>query len=307
MWFSPRSKKVRYVVSKVSVQTQPQMINDGNAQQASVYEYAASTSPPARAKKASTRAKKASTRSGKKENKETLAEVNQEWNLEAEKKDGELDSKEEWKEELVSFFSQPSGIAGPQLNGEVDILASGSVTELECLGSLTEGSLPLAEQIESPEIENRNEVVTPEKNLHESCLTSKKSVPSGRTGKRGRCRRRSGPISKRGRSSTSSPSGNLVKQAVLPENMPLPGCSSPPSSKLKVGDTLRRKNSHVLDEAISPSPGVPPPALSSPSYRRMMSSSSAMTPLARRLMAVKRNHRGETLLHIASIKVCCLL
>ncbi|KAF6361096.1 BRCA1 associated RING domain 1 [Rhinolophus ferrumequinum] len=167
MWFSPRSKKVRYVVSKVSVQTQPQMINDGNAQQASVYEYAASASPPvevsARAKKASTRAKKASTRSGKKENKETLAEVNQELNLEAEKKDGELDSKEEWKEERVSFFSQPSGIAGPQLNGEVDILASGSVTELECLGSLTEGSLPLAEQIESPEIENRNEVVTPEK------------------------------------------------------------------------------------------------------------------------------------------------
>nr|XP_019582640.1 PREDICTED: BRCA1-associated RING domain protein 1 isoform X1 [Rhinolophus sinicus] len=298
MWFSPRSKKVRYVVSKVSVQTQPQMINDGNAQQASVYDYA-SASPPV---EVSARAKKASTRSGKKENKETLAEVNQEWNLEAEKKDGELDSKEECKEELVSFFSQPSGIAGPQLNGEVDILASDSVTELECFGSLTEGSLPLAEQIESPEIENRNEVVTPEKNLHESCLTSKKSVPSGRTGKRGRGRRRSSPISKRGRSSTPSPSGNLVKQAVLSENLPLPGCSSPPSSKLKVGDSLKRKNSDVLDESVSPSVGVPPPALSSPSYRRMMSSSSAMTPLPRSLMAVKRNHRGETLLHIASIK-----
>lgn len=303
MWFSPRSKKVRYIVSKVSVQTQPQMINDGNAQQASVYEYASSASPPV---EDSARAKKASARSGrKKKKKKTLAEVNREWNLEADKKDGKLDSKE-CKKKLVSFFSQSSDVASPQLNGEVDILASGSVEELECFGSLTEASLPLAEQIESPEIENRNKVVAPEKNRHENGLTPKKSVPEGANGKRGRGRRLFSPTSKRCRSSSPSPSpspsGNWVKQTVLSENTPLPGCSSPPSSKPRAGSALRRKNSDVSDECFSPSPGAPPPTLRSPSYRRMMPSSSAVTLSPGSLTAVKRNHRGETLLHVASIK-----
>uniref|UniRef100_A0A8C3W9S6 BRCA1-associated RING domain protein 1 n=1 Tax=Catagonus wagneri TaxID=51154 RepID=A0A8C3W9S6_9CETA len=159
MWFSPRSKKVRYVVSKVSVKTQPSVINDKNAQQASMYEFV-SASPPV---DVSEKAKKASTRCRKKQKKKTLAEINQKWNLEAEKEEGKLDSKEEFKEKLVSFCSQPSIIASPQINGEIDLLASGSVTESECFGSLTEVSLPLAEHIESPEIESKNEVVTPEK------------------------------------------------------------------------------------------------------------------------------------------------
>ncbi|XP_061060730.1 BRCA1-associated RING domain protein 1 [Eubalaena glacialis] len=298
MWFSPRSKKVRYVVSKVSVQTQPPVISDENAQQASMYEFV-STSPPV---DVSERAKKASTKSGKKQKKKTLAEINQKWNLEAEKEDGKLDSKEEFKEKLVSFYSQPSVIASPQINGKIDLLASGSVTESECFRSLTEVSLPLAEQIESPEIESRNEVVTPEKTLCENDLTSKKSLPSGHNGKRGRRNRLSSPVSKRCRSSSPSTSGNSVKQTVLSKHMPLPGCSSPPSKKLKVGDTVRRKSSNILDESISLSPGTPPSTLNSPSYRRMMCSPSAMKLSPSSLMAMKRNHRGETLLHIASIK-----
>ncbi|XP_062962101.1 BRCA1-associated RING domain protein 1 isoform X2 [Cynocephalus volans] len=162
MWFSPRSKKVRYVVSKVSVQTQPQMIKDANAQQASTYEFV-STSPPVEVSK---RARKASTRSGKKQKKKTLAEINQEWNLENE--DGELDSKE------------------------------------EC--------------------------------------------------------------------------------------------------KLEVGDMLRRKNSNTSHKSISLSPCTLPSTLNSSSYRRMMSTPSTMKLLPNCIMAMKRNHRGETLLHIASIK-----
>ncbi|XP_057603237.1 BRCA1-associated RING domain protein 1 isoform X2 [Hippopotamus amphibius kiboko] len=298
MWYSPRSKKVRYVVSKVSVQTQPPVINDESAQQTSVYEFV-STSPPV---DSSERAKKASRKSGKKQKKKTLAEINQQWKLEAEKEVGELDSKEEFKEKLVSFCSQPSIIASPQVNGEIDLLASGSVAESECFGSLTEVSLPLAEQIESPEIDSKNEVVTPEKNLCEHYVMSKKSLSSGHIGKRGRHKRLSSPVSKRCRNSSLSTSRKSVKQTVLSENMPLPGCSSPPSNKLKVGDTLRRKSRNILDESISLSPGTPPSTLNSPSYRRMMCSPSAVKLSPSSLMAMKRNHRGETLLHIASIK-----
>ncbi|XP_048069905.1 BRCA1-associated RING domain protein 1 isoform X3 [Ursus arctos] len=295
MWFSPRSKKVRYVVSKISVQTQPQVINDENAQQASMYEFV-STSPPTGV---SERAKKASTKSGKKQKKKTLAEINQEWNLEADKEDGELDSKEEFKEKLVSFCSQPSVIAGPQTNGEIDLLASGSVTESQCFSSFAEVSLPLAEQIESPEMEGRNEDVTPQKNVRGNPLPPEPSLPSGPNGRRGLRSRRSSPVAKRCRSSLP---GTSRQHIVLSENKPLPGHSSPPSGKLRVGDTLRRKNSNVSDESLSLSPGTPPSALNSPSYRRMMSSPAAVKLSPSSLMAVKRNHRGETLLHIASIK-----
>ncbi|XP_058156161.1 BRCA1-associated RING domain protein 1 isoform X2 [Dasypus novemcinctus] len=295
MWFSPRSKKVRYVVSKVSVQTQPQMINDENTQQASAYEFI-STNPPADFPE---RAKKTSKRSGKKHKKKTLVKINQKWNLEKKKEDSELDSKGEFREKLVSFCSQPSVITSPQVNNEIDLLASDSVTESECFGSLSEVCLPLAEQIVSPETENRDEVVTPEENHCENYLISKKSLPVGRDRKRGQSNSLSSPISKRCRSSILSTGGDSVEQMVLSENVPLPECSSPPSSKQKRGDTLRRKNSNIPDESISLSPGTPPSALTSPSYRRMMSSPSAMKLSP---MAGKRNHRGETLLHIASIK-----
>ncbi|XP_031307683.2 BRCA1-associated RING domain protein 1 [Camelus dromedarius] len=298
MWFSPRSKKVRYVVSKVSVQTRPPVINSQTAQQASMYEFV-SPSPPV---DVSERAKKPSRRSGKKQKKKTLAEINQKWNLETGKEDGELTSKEEFKEKLVSFCSQPSVIASPQTNGEIDLLASGSPTESECFGSLTEVFLPLAEHIESPETESRNEVVTPEKTLCENHLTVEKSLPSGHSRKRGRHNRLFSPVSKKCRSSVVSTSGNSVKETAQSENMPLPGCSSPPSNKLKVGDTLKRKSSNILDESFSLSPGTPPSTLNSPSYRRMMCSPSATKLLHSSRTAGKRNHRGETLLHVASIK-----
>ncbi|XP_032258681.1 BRCA1-associated RING domain protein 1 isoform X2 [Phoca vitulina] len=295
MWFSPRSKKVRYVVSKVSVQTQPQVINDENAQQASMYEFV-STSPPT---SVSEKAKKASARSGKKQKKKTLAEINQEWNLEAEKEDGELDSKEELKEKLVSFCNQPSVIASPQTNGEIDLLASGCAVESQGCGSLTEVSFPVAEHIESPATESRNEEVSPEKKLCANPRPSKQCLLSGPSGRCARRSRRSSPVPKRCRSSIP---GTSRQHVVLLENKPSPGCPSPPSSKLKVGDTLRRRQSNVSDESMSLSRGVPPSALNSPSYRRMMSSPSAAKLSPTSLMAVKRNHRGETLLHIASIK-----
>ncbi|XP_032134203.1 BRCA1-associated RING domain protein 1 isoform X3 [Sapajus apella] len=295
MWFSPRSKKVRYVVSKVSVQTQPEIKKDVNAQQDSMYEFV-STTPPA---DVSEKAKKPSARSLKKQKKKTLAEINQKWNLQAEKEDGKFDSKEESKQKLVSFCSQPSVITSPEINGEIDLLASGSLTESECFGSLTEVSLPLAEQIDSPDTNSRNEVVTPEK-VCKNYLTSKKSLPLENNGKCGQHNRRSSPISKRCRSSILSTSGDFVKQMVPSENMPLPESSSPPSRKRKVHGTSGRKNSNMSDEFISLSPGTPPSTLNSSRYRQVTSSPSAMKLLPN--MAVKRNHRGETLLHIASIK-----
>ncbi|XP_008257340.4 BRCA1-associated RING domain protein 1 isoform X1 [Oryctolagus cuniculus] len=292
MWFSPRSKKVRYIVSKVSVQTQPQKMKDENTQQTSMYEFVSATPPTDVPKKA----KKNSTTSGKKQKKKTLAEINQEWNLEAGKENSETDLKDECKEKLVSFCSQPSVIASPPVNDEIDLLASGSVIECEPLGNLTEATLPLAEQIESPDIETKSEVTLEE--VCENYPTSKRSLPLDGKGKR----RLPSPVSKKRRSSTPSTSRGFPKQTEISENVPLPNCSSPPSSKRKVGTTLSRKSSNVPEESLNLSPGTPPSSLNSSTYRRMMSSPLVLKSSPGSLMAGKRNHRGETLLHVAAIK-----
>ncbi|KAM7104847.1 BRCA1-associated RING domain protein 1 isoform 2-T3 [Molossus nigricans] len=326
MWFSPRSKKVRYVVSKVSVQTQPRVRSGEGPQRASAYEYASSSPPGA----VSARAAAAPTRSAKGRTKRTLAKINQEWNLEADKKDGELDPKEEFKEKLVSFCLQPRGLARPRRNGEVDLLASGSAAEDECSGTSAQGSLPLAEHIESPETESREEAVTPEKPLSENDLPSEKPATLGDSGERGRPSR---PASKRRRSSApgtrgdapgtrgdapgtrgdapstrgDAPStrgdapgtrGDVAEQAEASENLPLPGSPLPPASKRRAGDTFRRKERTILDESLSSSPGTPP-ALRSSACARLLPSPSAM-PLPGN--PAKRNRKGETLLHVASIK-----
>nr|XP_013013234.1 BRCA1-associated RING domain protein 1 isoform X2 [Cavia porcellus] len=294
MWFSPRSKKVRYVVQKVSVQTQPQKMKDGNTQQDAEYEFTSATPPTVVSKKT----KKASRTCAKKQKKKTLAEINEEWNLDAEKEGNELDPKEEVKEKQVSFCSQPAIIGSPQVNGEIDLLASGSVSESGSYGSFTGAFLPLAEHIESPESGSNNEVT-----LEEGCgndLTSEMSLPLDCNGKRGHSNRLSRPVSKKCRSSIPSTSGE-IRQTGLSENIALLGCSPPASSKLQV-DTVRRENDNRSDDSISHSPCPLPSALSSSSYRRLMSSPSAVKVSPHDLMARKRNHRGETLLHIASIK-----
>ncbi|XP_006867847.1 PREDICTED: BRCA1-associated RING domain protein 1 [Chrysochloris asiatica] len=296
MWFSPRSKKVRYVVSKVSVETQPKMVKDENALQASMYEFV-STSPQVDVSK---KANKASTKSGKKRKKKTSAEINQDWNSEAEKEDGEPDSKEASKEKPVSF-RQPSVISSSQLNHDIDLLGSDPLAESECSESLSAMALPLAEQIVSPEIESRDGVGTPEENPCENDLTSQESLPLGCDGKHGRHNRLSRPISKNCRNSIQSTNQGLVKQTALEDS--LLDCPIPLSSRRKVGDILSRKNSNMSDESISLSPGTPTSSLNSPSYRRMMSNPSAVKlASSSSRVAVKRNHRGETLLHIASIK-----
>lgn len=67
MWFSPRSKKVRYVVKKISVQTQPQKRKDENAEEPSVYDFISAT-PPTVASKSAKKASKTSGKTHKKKN-----------------------------------------------------------------------------------------------------------------------------------------------------------------------------------------------------------------------------------------------
>ncbi|XP_048200132.1 BRCA1-associated RING domain protein 1 [Perognathus longimembris pacificus] len=293
MWFSPRSKKARYVVTKDSVPTKPQKTTDEKALPASVYEFISATPPTVVSK----RTKKASTTSAKKQTHRTLAEINQEWNKGLEQEGIDLVSKDEFKERIVSFCSQPSVLFSPEENGGIDLLESCSVEESEC-GNVTEMSLPVAEHIVSPDIENKKEV-TPEK-VHKNDRTSKTSLRVGCNGKHRSSNKPSQPFPKRSRNRVSSTLRGSVKPTVYSENIQLLDCS-PSSSNLPVDETLRR-NSNVSDDSISLSPPTLPSSLNSSTYRRMISSPSTTKPSPSSLVVGKRNHRGETLLHIASIK-----
>lgn len=290
MWFSPRSKKVRYVVTKVSVQTQPQKAKDDKAQEASMYEFVSATPPVAVPKSAKT----ASRTSAKKHPKKSVAKINREENLRPETKDSRFDSKEELKEEKVVSCSQIPVMERPRVNGEIDLLASGSVVEPECSGSLTEVSLPLAEHIVSPDTVSKNEE-TPEKKV---CVKDLRS--GGSNGNRKGCHRPTTSTSDSCGSNIPSTSRGIGEPALLAENVVLVDCSSLPSGQLQVDVTLRRK-SNASDDPLSLSPGTPPPLLNNSTHRQMMSSPSTVK-LSSGMPARKRNHRGETLLHIASIK-----
>ncbi|XP_054977469.1 BRCA1-associated RING domain protein 1 isoform X1 [Sorex araneus] len=322
MWFSPRSKKVRYVVSKLSVQTRPQIENDENGQEASMYEFVSATPPTVPEKP-----KRTAARSGRKKKKKTLVEINQKWNLAA-GREGGAGGPEEARERQVSFCSQPAIIASPRANGGPDSEASASETASPFCASPPEVSFLLAEQtvspetegrsevvspetenrseVVSPETEGRKEVVTPRETLSDEHPTPRKPFASCLNGKRDRHNRLSAPIPKRCRRTTlpgpHGDSANSATPAVVSENEPPPGCPPPPSSGPQAGGTPRRTRSSVLDESFRFSPGTPPSALSSASYRRMLSSPSARKLAPGSQAAVKRNHRGETLLHLASIK-----
>ncbi|XP_069873868.1 BRCA1-associated RING domain protein 1 [Dipodomys merriami] len=293
MWFSPRSKRVRYVVNKVSVQTQPKKTTDDKALPTSMYEFI-STTPPTVVSK---RDRKASTAPAKKRTNRTLAEINQEWNIESEQEGSDFMSKDESKERIVSFCSQPSVLSTPEESDGIDLIESCSVSESEC-GNVTEVSLPLAEHTVSPDTESKNEV-TSEK-VYKNDHTSNTSLTLGCNGKHRSSNRLSQPVPKRSRSRVPSTPTGSVKPTVYSANLRLVDCSS--SSKLPVDDTLRRRNSNTSDDSISLSPPTLPSSLNSSTYRRMMSSPSTTKLSPSSLVVGKRNHRGETLLHIASIK-----
>ncbi|XP_076787832.1 BRCA1-associated RING domain protein 1 isoform X1 [Arvicanthis niloticus] len=284
MWFSPRSKKVRYVVNKVSVQTQPQKTKDDKTQEASVYEFVSATPPVVTSK----RAKTASRTSAKKHPKK--AKVNQEGNFRPETNGSRFDSKEKLKEEKVVSYSHTPAIESPRVNGEIDLLASGSVVESECSGSLTEVSLPLAEHIVSPDTVSKSEE-TPEKKI---CVKDLRSL--GNNGNHKGCQRPPTSTSKNCGSNIPSTSRDISA-----ENVVLVDCSSLPSGRLQVDVTLNLRKSNASDDPLSLSPGTPPPLLNNSTHRQMISSPSTVK-LSSGIPTGKRNHRGETLLHIASIK-----
>ncbi|XP_051839572.1 BRCA1-associated RING domain protein 1 isoform X2 [Antechinus flavipes] len=321
MWFSPRSKKVRYVLNKTSVQTQPQPVENEQVYQA--FEFTSSSLE----RDSPQKPKKVSRKSRKKQKKRSLAEINQEWNLEEENKKEvqEFDQSisEKLKEKSVSFCFQPSVLETPDLNGRVDLLSYVSMTEASPAEKADEICPSSTTQVDSVETERESEIASSfQDSLGENSFVSETllSLNSGRTTERQPSDSFVVPLSKRPRRRSQQRARRTsVNQDILTELL-LPSAenAASPKSKCVVDDpSIRARNSDILNDSISfsPSKSSSTPSssiMNSPSQSWLVASPSAMKlsptspsagkPSPTSPVIIKRNHRGETPLHIASIK-----
>uniref|UniRef100_A0A6I8PAG1 BRCA1-associated RING domain protein 1 n=2 Tax=Ornithorhynchus anatinus TaxID=9258 RepID=A0A6I8PAG1_ORNAN len=319
MWFSPRSKKVRYVLNKTSVPKQPQpSLSVGRVDKDTADSYEFICSPPL--KTSSKKVTKRTPRSKKKQEKKSLAEVNEAWTLEMNNsKEGNetmQETQEEFKEKTVSFCSPPFVICSPELSHNVEAL--GAVTEADTIESGSEVALPLLDvEMDPSEQYRRKEIMSPVEKLDNSCM-SEDSLPQRNEitpGKRERQLHSSvtTPIPKRLKKNKQNPDRDSFSQDVCAENLPsrVPKTkvhsSSPPPPQLATGDlSPKSRIDSVLSEfsgsPLSRTPCSPSPSSFTSCHPSIGSSPYGIKMSPNSITNVKRNHKGETLLHIASIK-----
>ncbi|XP_044523455.1 BRCA1-associated RING domain protein 1 [Gracilinanus agilis] len=303
MWFSPRSKKVRYVLNRTLVQTQPQPVE--NEQDYQAFEFNSSSLE----RDSPQKPKKVTRKTRKKQKKRSLAEINQEWDSEEKKQkevhqlDESLDEK--LKEKSVSFCNQPSVLGTPELNG--DLLHYDSVTEASPAAVTTDSSPLPATQADSVEMNRDGEVASSHlESLSEDNFPSETSLPLSNGSSSFVV-----PVSKRlrGRRSQQRARRASLSPDDPPESLPPSeeSASSPTPQSLAEEPFLRVRNSDVLNDSIYFSPpkssGTSSSSvMNSPCQPWIVASPSVVKMSPTIPMTVKRNHRGETLLHIASIK-----
>ncbi|XP_058277392.1 BRCA1-associated RING domain protein 1 isoform X2 [Hirundo rustica] len=305
MWFSPRSRKIRCIVNRSRAETKS---NELGQDASSVYDFF--PSPPH--EKPSKPTKRPTQRQIKKTKKKHLADINKEWNLE--KPEQKRAEEKTPKEKCVTICSQPVVLCTPEPGSPEERPQQESVKEAD-----PSNNTEVLPQLESPEKQDNSEVVcsareSKEKNCAAETLLS---IANGVTPlKRGReqCRLQDTPQSKRARRSERGTPGKSSGQADGLEE-PLQGSpictatgqtpvqTAASASKL-TGTAVRTRRSAALQGINSP------PLAESPSTPSTSKTCSRVaTPLSPAVLKspggstiARRNYKGETLLHIASIK-----
>ncbi|NWW09412.1 BARD1 protein, partial [Oreocharis arfaki] len=307
MWFSPRSRKIRCIVNRSQAETKS---NDLGQDTSSVYDFF--PSPPH--EKPSKPTKRPTQRQMKKVKKKHLADINKEWSLQKPEQKG-VEEKTP-KEKCVTICSQPVVLCTPEPESPEERPQQESVKEADSSKNTDVGVVP---QAESPEKKDNGEVVcsardSKEKNCAAETLLSIENevVPL----KRGReqSRLQDTPQSKRARKSERGVPGKSGRQADgLDESLqgspisPATEHQTPvqiASSASKLTDAGMKTRSAALQVINSPSLSESP---STPSTSKTCS--QVATPLSPSVLKspggntiARRNYKGETLLHVASIK-----
>ncbi|NXJ64217.1 BARD1 protein, partial [Rostratula benghalensis] len=302
MWFSPRSKKMRYVLNKDQPETKSEDLCQDTS---SIYNFF--SSPPR--EKPSKVTEKPPQRQSKKMKKKRLADINKVWSLEKpEQKVGVEENTS--KEKHVTICSQPVVLHTP----EQDSLEETLQESIKEVGSSKNVEISL--QVKSSEKKGDSEVAYPAQvSKAKNCATeTSMSIENETTPlKRGRDHSRL-PVtsqSKRPRRSERSIIGKSGKDTDCLEELPQ-GCPVSPetehktpvhtsSSVSKLTDTVMKIRSSAIDSSsLSKSPSTP--STSKTCNRVGMPCSPSVLKSPGGNIIARRNYKGETLLHVASIK-----
>ncbi|XP_060637338.2 BRCA1-associated RING domain protein 1 [Anolis sagrei] len=292
MWFSPRSRKMRFTLARKPQKSETVMEKASQSHAlTSTYDFV--SSPPSQE---TSKAVKKCQPKKKKLRKKTLKDVNQQWGLLG---GGRKDCSSETREPLVSFCSQTMVIPSPDSKGtsEQRPVMAESEGELGTGGSTSVITTPKRDKNKLSSMGDSTE----------EFLTSKECLSSGNSAtKRGRQLMASPtPLPKRHRKreniSGRSPS---LKELPGPSPQNLRGNTSPTfdsvrSSQLSVTPTSRYSEDfqHASGETF---PGTP--LKSSNAAQKGTQQTEPLCKKSPRNLSLKRNHKGETLLHVASIE-----
>ncbi|NXS98986.1 BARD1 protein, partial [Jacana jacana] len=308
MWFSPRSRKIRCVLNENQPETKSQNLCQDTF---SVYDFF--SSPPR--EKSSKLTEKPPQRQSKKMKKKRLADINKAWSLE--KPEQKAGVEETSKEKHVTICSQLVVLCTPEQDIPKETLQE---SIKEAVSSKNTEDLETSPQVKSSENKGNSEVACPAQvSKAKNCSTETSLLIENETTPLKRGREQSGLLvasqSKRPRRSERSIIGKSGKQADSLEELPQ-GCLISPatehktpvqtsSSVSKLTDTLMKTRSSAVFEAIdSPSLSKSPstPSTSKICNRVGMPCSPSVLKSPGGNTIARRNYKGETLLHVASIK-----
>ncbi|NXP50227.1 BARD1 protein, partial [Heliornis fulica] len=307
MWFSPRSRKIRCVLSKNQPGTKSNHLCEDTS---SIYGFF--PSPPHNQPEKP--AKKPTQRQSKKMKKKHLADINKIWSLE---KLEQREVEKTPKEKCVTICSQPVVLYTPETNSPEERLQQESVKEADSSKNIENVEIP--PQVKSAE-QAGNSVVAclAQATKRENCVTDTSQPIENETTplKRGREKSRLPVTSqpKRLRIERSNVRES-ISQAACIEELPQ-GCPISPvseqktpvqksSSVSKLPDTVMKTRSSAALQAInspscSKSPSTPSSSKTCNQVGVPHSPSVLKSPGGNAI--ARRNYKGETLLHVASIK-----
>ncbi|XP_021142288.2 BRCA1-associated RING domain protein 1 isoform X2 [Columba livia] len=306
MWFSPRSRKIRCILNKPQPETKN---NDLCQDTSSIYDFF--PSPPHEKPK---QTKKATQRQSKKMKKKRLADINKAWSLEQPEQKGGAGQKT-LKEKCVTICSQPVVLCTSEPNSSEETLQQESVKS-----SKNRENTEISFFSDNVTCGDNSELACPvQVSREKECATeSSPSIQNETTPlKRGREESRF-PVSsqsKRPRRTERSIIGKPESQADGLKESPQ-GCPISPavehktpvqisSAVSKLPDTVRKTRSSAALQAIntpsfSASPSTPSTSKTCNQVGIPHSPSVLKSPGGNTI--ARRNYKGETLLHVASIK-----
>ncbi|NXC01694.1 BARD1 protein, partial [Orthonyx spaldingii] len=309
MWFSPRSRKIRCVVNRSPAETKS---NDLGQDASSVYDFL--PSPPHG--KPSKTTKRPTQRQIKKTKKKHLADINKEWSLEKPEQKG-VEEKTP-KEKCATICSQPVVLCTPEPESPEEEPQQEPVKEAD--SSKNTEDVEILSQVESPEKKDNSEAACSARDSKgrngaaETSLSVENEVMPLKRG-REQSRHQGTSQCKRARRSERGIAGKSGRQAdglegslqgspisTATEHQTPAQISSSVSKLTDTGVKTRRSAAlQVINSpSLSESPSTPSTSKTCSQVQIPLSPSVLKSPGGNTI--ARRNHKGETLLHVASIK-----